>query len=216
MLWPASTVCLAAGLTMTLLAGGVPAPLAAAPATPRLSVRLVHVATLPPVARLALVSEVERLWQRAGLRIEWADPSIAGGAEAALRVLVVSSYTGRTRHPDTWPVGEFMHDALPGPTAVTSMAAAARVLEAARLPQEPTATVNQRLGRILGRAVAHEIGHHLLGAAHTKRGLMRARIDATDFADLRDGRFELDRADAVRALAAADAPLRLAVVRASR
>lgn len=142
---------------------------------------------------------------------------MAPATEVALRVLVLSRHGGSSSHGDTWPVGEFMKDALPGPTAVTSLAAAARVLEAARLPQEPTASVHQRLGRILGRAVAHEIGHHLLGSAHGKRGLMRARINAADFADLRDGHFEVDRADAVRAIAAATGvPVRLALARSVR
>jgi hypothetical protein len=37
---------------------------------------------------------------------------------------------------------------------------------------------------VLGRAVAHEIGHYLLATAtHANRGLMRASIDASEFAD---------------------------------
>lgn len=215
--WSASVRRLAAGVAIGLLAGALPARPAAAPATARLSVRLVSVATLPLDARAALVAEVERLWQRAGLDIEWVDASAGVGAEVALRVLVLSRHSGSAGHGDTWPVGEFMQHARPVPTAVTSLAAAVRVIEAARLPQEPTATVHQRLGRILGRAVAHEIGHHLLGSTHGRRGLMRARIDAADFADLRDGHFEVDRADAVKAIAAAtDVPVRLALARAVR
>jgi hypothetical protein len=46
---------------------------------------------------------------------------------------------------------------------------------------------------VLGRAVAHEIGHYLLNTrGHARHGLMRARIDARDFADLRNGGFGLD------------------------
>ena len=53
--------------------------------------------------------------------------------------------------------------------------------------------VYRRLGVVLGRAVAHEIGHFLLNtAAHSRRGLMRARIDPHDFVDLRRGGFGLD------------------------
>jgi len=48
---------------------------------------------------------------------------------------------------------------------------------------------------VLGRAVAHEIGHYLLHTnTHAPYGLMRANIDAREFADLRAGTFRLDRA----------------------
>jgi hypothetical protein len=54
---------------------------------------------------------------------------------------------------------------------------------------------DMRLGVVLGRAVSHEIGHYLLQTdTHATRGLMRARIDAREFADLRSGTFYLDRA----------------------
>jgi hypothetical protein len=45
------------------------------------------------------------------------------------------------------------------------------------------------LGRAMGRALAHEVGHYLLGSkAHTARGLMRAKITAAElFAGPRRG-----------------------------
>jgi len=60
---------------------------------------------------------------------------------------------------------------------------------------------------VLGRAVAHEIGHYLLQSnTHSPYGLIRASIDAREFADLRTGAFRLDRESqaylAVRAVAA--------------
>ena len=55
------------------------------------------------------------------------------------------------------------------------------------------AQLRRQIGVVLGRAIAHEVGHHLLNTAgHARHGLMRARIDARDFADLRDGGFDLD------------------------
>ena len=51
------------------------------------------------------------------------------------------------------------------------------------------------LGVVLGRAVAHEIGHYLLQTnTHASEGLMRASIDAREFADLRSRAFRLDEA----------------------
>jgi hypothetical protein len=46
---------------------------------------------------------------------------------------------------------------------------------------------------VLGRALAHEIGHFLLGTrTHAERGLMRAQFTAKEFVDLRPGTFTLD------------------------
>ena len=52
----------------------------------------------------------------------------------------------------------------------------------------------RRLGIVLGRALAHEIGHFLLGThTHASRGLMRPHFDAIEFTDLRDGIFSTIR-----------------------
>ena len=52
---------------------------------------------------------------------------------------------------------------------------------------------DRRLGVVLGRAVAHEIGHYLLGPTHASHGLMRANIDVREFADVTSRAFLLDR-----------------------
>ena len=67
---------------------------------------------------------------------------------------------------------------------------------------DPALLVERRLGIVLGRAVAHEIGHALLGPGHARHGLMRARIDAAEFVDLRDVGFDLDGAGSAAARAA--------------
>jgi hypothetical protein len=51
----------------------------------------------------------------------------------------------------------------------------------------------RRLGVVLGRALAHEVGHYLLGThTHARHGLMRPHFSAFEFTDLRDGTFALD------------------------
>ena len=75
----------------------------------------------------------------------------------------------------------------------------AQVGSAAGLPSAgptglaPTpAAIERRLGLILGRAAAHEIGHYLLrSSTHARRGLMRARITDREFADPRASGFDL-------------------------
>jgi hypothetical protein len=62
---------------------------------------------------------------------------------------------------------------------------------------------NQALGRIIGRALAHEVGHFLLAApAHATSGLMRASLDPERLVNPGTEHFKLQASD-VRALRAA-------------
>ena len=62
---------------------------------------------------------------------------------------------------------------------------------------------NQALGRIIGRAVAHEIGHFLLAVpGHASNGLMRAALDPERMVNPGTEHFKLQASD-VRALRAA-------------
>lgn len=149
---------------------------------------------LPEAARGPLMREVERIWNREQLPLVWQPPEAAlDGRVPHLRVLVLS--TPSLDGVEAWPVGELVRDRVSGVTvAVVSVAAARRVLQASGFTGEPEVLATRRLGVVLGRAVAHEIGHFVLERkGHAEYGLMRARIDARDFADLRDGAFRLDR-----------------------
>lgn len=110
-----------------------------------------------------------------------------------MRVLIVSASASTRGDAHHWPVAELLADERSQPVAVASVAAARRVVESAGHADGPSTLVARHLAVVLGRAIAHEVGHHLLNTAdHARRGLMRARIDARDFADLRDGGFDLD------------------------
>ena len=65
-------------------------------------------------------------------------------------------------------------------------------------------TIVQRrtfLARALGRALAHEIGHYLLGSKqHTARGLMKARQTAVDLFGFDRSRLDLTVAERSAAL----------------
>jgi hypothetical protein len=168
-----------------------------------LAVQLGTAATLPAPVRETLMREAARIWRHHGVTLEWT----AAGAqvpahEPRLRVLVVERALSTA--DGVWPVGELVRladqSAAPGvrtALAVLSVAAARDVVTAAHVGSEPNARTRSRLGLVLGRALAHEVGHFLLDTStHAARGLMRARIDAAEFADLRDGSFLLDRAAA--------------------
>ncbi len=148
---------------------------------------------LPSSTRTHLTREAEAIWRRAGIRLDWlsgADDRPRSGP--VLRVLV-GRLLASAHESHAWPVGRLLPDQSGGQIAIASIPAAQRVLASAGYAIEPLAVGDQRMGLVLGRAVAHEIGHYLFGTpSHTHRGLMRAAIDARDFADLRDGGFFLD------------------------
>jgi len=56
----------------------------------------------------------------------------------------------------------------------------------------PPAERDTYLGRAMGRALAHELGHYLLASrAHTRQGLMQAVWSANDLFGIRSASFEL-------------------------
>jgi hypothetical protein len=68
--------------------------------------------------------------------------------------------------------------------------------------QMPAAQQRMFLSRALGRALAHEIGHYVLGSkAHTQRGLMKPRLSATDLFGPRRDEFNLTSSDRATAVA---------------
>ncbi len=149
---------------------------------------------LPADVRDAALREVQQIWRREGVAIVLAEAGDAPASTAPMRVLIVSAAGASARHDaHHWPVAELLEDGHGQPMAIASMVAARRVVAAAGLADAPSGLVHRQIGVVLGRAIAHEVGHHLLNTAgHARHGLMRARIDARDFADLRDGGFDLD------------------------
>lgn len=198
-----------AGAALSALAAVCPQVSPAAD-LPRLEVRLIAVTALADDVRAVLLQEMQRLWGGAGIRVAWTDAASSLDT-APLRVLVVTGSTPVSDSGHAWPVAELLHDTDGRPMAIASIDAAWKVVAAAGAEEEPARLRDRRLGLVLGRAVAHEVGHRLLGAGHRTHGLMRARISAAEFADLRDGGFGLDRLTAAavpsaRRLAAFSSP----------
>lgn len=161
-----------------------------------LNLRLTVADNLPATSRQVLVSEAATIWRQEGIRLQW-----LSGAEAregtTLRVLVMPRTVGAPADGEPWPVGELLRFEDSRAIAIASISGALRVVDASerfRLLDLP-ALREFRLGLVLGRAVAHEIGHFLLQTnVHAESGLMRASIGAAEFADPRAGSFQLDEA----------------------
>jgi hypothetical protein len=154
---------------------------------------------LPMMSRSVLMSEAERIWRREGVALQWSKVPDHDAPSAALRVLVISRREAvMAGSPKAWTVGELVPHGGQRPLAIASIAGAERVLDASGsrvLHLDKPELVHYRLGIVLGRAVAHEIGHYLLATAtHADHGLMRASIDAREFADPGARTFTLDEA----------------------
>jgi hypothetical protein len=153
--------------------------------------------SLAPDARHALMREAERIWRREGIQLRWPSTYAPRASAVRMRVLVMQR---QADGDDDWPVGEILPTGAGGTVpmtpaeglAIASVAGAQRVLHAAGHADAPPQAA-RRLGVVLGRAVAHEVGHYLLGtASHSRLGLMRRGIDAREFADLHSRSFALD------------------------
>ena len=172
-----------------------------------LSVRFTTSNELSAVSQGALINETESIWRDAHVQIRWIRDNRSTDEDRPLRIVVARRVMAVT--DNQWPVAELMRFEDRSAIALASISAALRIVEERpELPLVDLPAMRQyKLGVVLGRAVAHEIGHYLLQSnAHSPYGLMRASIDAREFADLRTGAFRLDRESqaylAARALAA--------------
>jgi hypothetical protein len=152
--------------------------------------------TLPASVRATLLEEAAAIWRRQGVAIEWLPASDdLPRAANRLRALVVDRPA--RRHVDgPFAIGELVRTSNSHPIALVSIERAEWLLASARgaATNELLAVSEHRLGIVLGRALAHEIGHFLLGTTtHARSGLMRPHFDAIEFTDLRDGIFALDQ-----------------------
>lgn len=174
----------------------------------RLNLVLTSTQTLSPASVSALMAEATAIWKESRVTLHWGND--ADAQPDALRVLVMARVPTSGSTP--WAVGELVRHEGTRALAIASITGARRIVEESKYRFDDLPAVrDRRLGVVLGRAVAHEIGHYLLRSnTHSAQGLMRARIDAREFADLRSGSFRLDdEAQARLDTLAMDSPLAL-------
>jgi len=120
----------------------------------------------------AMLIETTTIWHTLGLDLERATPE-DDVAATTVRVIITDEGVPAPNEPLGWI--RFLTPQEPEPIIHLSRAAALRLLASTstlqRLPQERRELL---LGRMLGRALAHEVGHYLLQSdMHTPSGLMR-------------------------------------------
>lgn len=167
---------------------------AASPNWTILHLRLTASKELSGVSQKALINETESIWRDANVRLHWLAAESGDDAPRSLRILVTRRAAIVT-DSHRWPVGELLRFEDSSAIALASIGSALRIVqEHPELPLLDLPFMRQHtLGVVLGRAIAHEIGHYLLQTNdHSSSGLMRASIDAREFADLRSGSFRLD------------------------
>jgi hypothetical protein len=150
---------------------------------------------VPATLQARVEIEVTEIWRRIGVNIEWRTPR-AG----ELGVSVIVKDTGATA--GLFPPLGWVNFVDHKPTAVLYASADAAwntVLaghtDTGRVADGPRHLHEMLVARLLGRAVAHELGHYLLGSgAHTSAGLMRPRLEIVDALSRSSAWYDLDRA----------------------
>jgi hypothetical protein len=152
--------------------------------------------------------EVERVWAPYGLTFCWAEgPRGCEGIEARVDVLIADDLpASAVRETARLPVvGRItFHAGAPGSDIALSVTSARTLVVRAtlggrRVSDWPAAIAQRFIPRVLGRALAHEIGHYVLGTRdHAARGLMSASFTPDDVTLASTSRFHLPGGDAAR------------------
>jgi hypothetical protein len=144
-----------------------------------------------------VLAEAGDIWRAAGLTIIWKQD---GRVSSALRVTIGHWSNGIKRDETALPLGwiVFDDDGAPAHAIYVSYANATLLMDQSRgtsgaSDRIPRAERETLLGRAMGRALAHELGHYLLASkAHSEKGLMRAKRTAAEFFSIDKSRFDLD------------------------
>lgn len=157
-------------------------------------------ANLPDLTRSTLLREVDHIWNTSGLRIDWTalGHELSDRHDCELHVLVVrDGLAPLATEANRRAVGSIRWTHGSNPVIVVSVERAQWVVDRGlRWQPRHDAGVNvplRALGLVLGRAVAHEIGHYVFDTSdHSRSGLMREMIDPREFAGFGPGNFGLD------------------------
>lgn len=178
---------------------------AAAPSSPpRLHVHLVFDGPqLPGKLEDAAMQEVTVIWAAYGVDVHRPTVSEAGGDSAVTLAVRLADHP--SRRMATWALGSIpFRGGVPEPAIVMYPNTVARLVSTITLhgssDQEwPVDFRNVVLGRVFGRALAHEIGHFLLRSRdHSPVGLMRALQSVSDLVAPERQRFALSARDVAR------------------
>jgi hypothetical protein len=152
--------------------------------------------------RRSFRNEAAAIWEDYGVEILWSDSEVP--ADVHLDAIVARKRSDRvlTVREPVLALTRLENGAVREPIRVLFDTIDAMLQE--RHEGIESARYEQVLGRALGRVLAHEIGHVLLGRQHDPEGLMRATFPVYDLTRFDRERFRLTRASADRLRIAID------------
>ena len=195
------------------------------PGTERLRLHLVNGDALPARERSEMMRETTRRWRASGISVQWSDDPDTRSAEQApgvaetmatteLYVTVDPSLPEPRPFAERRPLAYILFTGGAPTTRVTVFPRAAEaLLEGARvddvaLTERPWAMREHLLGLMLGRAVAHELGHYLFGSpGHALTGLMRANFRSDQLMSSVERPFRVEPPPAPACMTLARAPV---------
>ena len=124
----------------------------------------------------AMVAETAAIWRPLGVELRRGAGRNLETSATVVRVIVTNDMDGSLSTEKRLGWIHFLSPNDPEPIVYVSRFAALQLLDStARLRQYPANRRDLLLARMLGRALAHELGHYFLGSrTHTASGLMRS------------------------------------------
>jgi hypothetical protein len=188
-------------LVLVILSGAAAAAQdrGAAPALPvRVHVRLRAARTISPRRIVEpLQAEVQRIWAPYGVQITWNDEADTAPARTPIDVWLIRDDTALDSGEWRAVLGRVLmspEDREPRPIRVSFDATKSMLVNGAGIGRTTIARVipDCVIARALGRVIAHEIGHVMIGAPyHDATGLMRANFKTDQLADPDNAPFRL-------------------------
>ena len=151
------------------------------PTPPPLVVRVHAAPTIPRAVVTMTIDEASAIYRASGLRLAWVLDEGSDGVQ-----VTIDDSEGMVRDGDMAMGWINFASGVAQPRIHLSYGNALTLIQqsegAAAMIRMTILERNTMLSRALGRALAHELGHYLLGSKdHAGHGLMRARRTAADF-----------------------------------
>jgi len=159
----------------------------------------------PPDVVRAMKREAERIWTALGVQLDWIELSSSTPASHPTADLVVMleehpNPVVEGSDPGSLVLGRMHKPTTPCDAGVAHLwvAHVRHQIESVYVNGLPLISVPTRFGqdllaRALGRTLAHEVGHYLLGGTHARYGLMRPQFSAQQLVETL-GEYDLDAA----------------------
>lgn len=183
------TTVAAAALALTLQPSADPNARPRAEDVPPMTVNVYAPRGVSPHLVTETLNEAGAVWNDVGITLAWRVVVDRQPEYSALPHVVLTDEAGRSPNSGQTPVGwvRFKRPDDPDQEIHISRGNGLKLLKSAAglgrsIERMPPREVDVTLGRLLGRALAHELGHYLLrSASHTSRGLMRGDRTIREF-----------------------------------